>query len=40
MKILWTVNLIPVNVASKIGVSSDVLGGWVESMAKELKNFP
>ena len=40
MKILWTVNLIPVNVASKIGASSDVLGGWVESMAKELKNFP
>ena len=40
MKILWTVNLIPVNVASKIGVSSDVLGGWVESMVKELKSFP
>ncbi len=39
MKILWTVNLIPVNVASEIGLSSDVLGGWVESMAKELKNF-
>lgn len=39
MKILWTVNLIPANVASKIGVSSDVLGGWVESMAKELKEF-
>lgn len=39
MKILWTVNLIPVNVACKIGVSFDVLGGWVESMAKELKNF-
>ncbi len=40
MKILWTVNLIPVNVASEMGVSSDVLGGWVESMAKELKSFP
>jgi len=39
MKILWTVNLIPVNVASKLGISSDVLGGWVESMAGELKNF-
>lgn len=39
MKILWTVNLIPVNVASKIGVFSDVLGGWVESMAKQLKVF-
>ncbi len=39
MKILWTVNLIPVNVASKIGVTSDVLGGWVESMVKELKQL-
>ncbi len=39
MKILWTVNLIPVNVATKIGVSSDVLGGWVESMAGKLKSF-
>ncbi len=40
MKILWTVNLIPANLTSKIGVSSDVLGGWVESMAKELVQFP
>jgi len=40
MKILWTVNLIPANLTSKIGVSSDVLGGWVESMAKELQIFP
>lgn len=40
MRILWTVNLIPANVASKIGVSSVVLGGWVESMAKELKKLP
>lgn len=39
MKILWTVNLIPANLTSKIGVSSDVLGGWVESMAKQLKSF-
>ncbi len=39
MRILWTVNLTPANVASRIGVSSDVLGGWVESMAKELENF-
>ncbi len=39
MKILWTVNLIPANVASKLGFSSDVLGGWVEAMAGELKNF-
>lgn len=40
MKILWTVNLIPANLTSKIGVSSDILGGWVESMAKVLKQFP
>ena len=39
MKILWTVNLIPANVSSKIGASSVVLGGWVESMAKELSSF-
>ncbi len=39
MKILWTVNLIPANLTSKIGVSTDVLGGWVESMAKELIGF-
>lgn len=39
MKILWMVNLIPANVSSKIGASSVVLGGWVESMAKELSSF-
>lgn len=40
MRILWTVNLIPADLASEIGVKSDVLGGWVESMARELKSFP
>lgn len=39
MKILWTTNLIPANLVSEIGVKSDVLGGWVESMAKQLKGF-
>ncbi len=37
MKILWIVNLIPANLSSALGVSTDVLGGWVESMAEELK---
>ena len=37
MKILWTVNLIPSDAAEKLGVKSDVLGGWVESMANALK---
>lgn len=40
MRILWTVNLIPADLASEIGLKSDVLGGWVESMARELKAFP
>ena len=37
MKILWTTNLIPSNLVAEIGVKADVLGGWVEAMAKELK---
>ena len=40
MKILWIVNLIPTILSSAIGVSTDVLGGWVESMAEELKKSP
>ncbi len=40
MKILWIVNLIPANLSSEIGVNTDVLGGWVESMAGELKKNP
>mgnify|MGYP003293152124 CR=1 FL=1 len=39
MKVLWTTNLIPANLVDKIGVKADVLGGWVEAMAKELKKF-
>ena len=39
MRILWTVNLIPRDAAQGLGVSSDVLGGWVESMASRLKKI-
>ena len=37
MKILWTVNLIPRAVAARLGLSGDVLGGWVEAMAARLR---
>ena len=36
MKILWTANLIPANLSEKLNITGEVLGGWVESMAKEL----
>ena len=36
MKVLWTVNLIPAAVSVKLGMASEVLGGWVESMAEQL----
>ncbi len=36
MKVLWTVNLIPAAVSVKLGRTSEVLGGWVESMADRL----
>ena len=36
MKVLWTVNLIPAAVSVKLGKTSEVLGGWVESMADRL----
>lgn len=36
MKVLWTVNLIPAAVSVKLGKTSEVLGGWVESMAAKL----
>lgn len=36
MKVLWTVNLIPAAVSVKLGKASEVLGGWVESMAEQL----
>lgn len=37
MKTLWTVNLVPKDAADQLGITSDVLGGWVESMASRLK---
>lgn len=40
MRILWTVNLVPQDAANGLGISSDVLGGWVESMASRLKTKP
>lgn len=39
MKILWTVNLIPEEPARELGINSEVLGGWVEAMASQLKSF-
>ncbi|MBQ9375583.1 MAG: glycosyltransferase family 4 protein [Ruminococcus sp.] len=36
MRILWIVNLVPLEVAKKVNISSVVLGGWVESMAAQL----
>ena len=36
MKVLWTVNLIPSAVSVRLGMTSEVLGGWVESMAAQL----
>ena len=39
MSLLWTVNLIPSNAASKLQISSDVLGGWVEAMLARLKEM-
>ncbi len=36
MKVLWTANLIPAAVSVKLGEKSEVLGGWVESMAEKL----
>ena len=36
-KILWTVNLIPKNLANILKIDTVVLGGWVEAMATQLK---
>ena len=38
MRVLWTVNLIPTEAAGKLQITSEVLGGWVESMAGQLRN--
>ena len=39
MNVLWTVNLIPCGAAAKLGIKSDVLGGWVEAMAQQLRQM-
>lgn len=37
MKVLWIVNLLPNDISQKLNIASENLGGWVESMAGELK---
>lgn len=37
MNILWTVNLIPTELANHLNINTVVLGGWVESMASRLR---
>lgn len=37
MNILWTVNLIPTELADTLHIETAVLGGWVESMASKLR---
>ena len=39
MKVLWIVNLLPRDISKKLNIASENLGGWVESMAGELKKF-
>ncbi|HOG50952.1 MAG TPA: glycosyltransferase family 4 protein [Lentisphaeria bacterium] len=40
MKVLWTVNLIPREAANVLHLPSEVLGGWVEAMSAQLRQFP
>ena len=37
MRVLWTVNLIPREMAASLQLPGEVLGGWVESMAGQLR---
>jgi len=37
MRILWSVNLIPAELAKVLDIRTEVLGGWVESMANQLR---
>lgn len=37
MKVLWIVNLLPRDISEKLNIKSENLGGWIESMAGELK---
>lgn len=38
-RILWTVNLIPSEAAEKLNINTVVLGGWVESMTRQLREY-
>ena len=40
MKVLWTVNLIPREAANTLHLPREVLGGWVEAMSAQLRQFP
>lgn len=37
MRILWTVNLIPTEMALELNMKPEVLGGWVEAMTAQLR---
>ncbi|MBQ5592692.1 MAG: glycosyltransferase [Clostridia bacterium] len=37
MRLLWTVNLIPTDMALEMNMKPEVLGGWVEAMSSQLK---
>lgn len=37
MRILWIVNLVPKDAAASLNISTVVLGGWVESMAAQIR---
>lgn len=39
MRILWIVNLVPRELANKIGIDTVVLGGWVESMTNQMRRY-
>ena len=39
MRVLWTANLLPKGASQKLNIKSNVLGGWVESMASRLKKI-
>lgn len=36
MRVLWTANLIPAGAAKALGIKSEVLGGWIESMSSRI----
>ncbi len=40
MRVLWTVNLIPGELAQALHLKSTVLGGWVEAMSSQIRKIP